>query len=384
MRDLRWIRGVMGWLLPVSAAAHLACCVADAQTVSSPYYIVVQPIDVCNSAGTSCAPVNSKGQSFITPTFGGPNMQVGFFDPTTGANITQTIFLNQFGVNVVFQPLVQYNSPPNCNPSPCQSPPPSGGWNTDYRTLHVTPCTTTCPAGLLTSIDLAVLAQEPAISNTGIVPNPTTPPGGTTHCAVNANNVLQPPCVPVSSIPNVIDLFFVNTLTPATPGQLYGFTWKVGANGVAISANTMVGVPLSGLPPRPDTFAHEFGHVLGIDHADFGAGPYNPYGPSNPQGGVVPPIPASPSIGVCTTNNSATNYPACAANLMTAGGMGNVNLRTEPTIANALTALANGTADQVTTVPEQGSNLPVSQQTAVLGSGFIYTTPNATLTATKQ
>jgi len=360
MRDLRWCRSRTAWRLLLSATVGLTSGAAFAQSVTTPYYIVVQPIDVCNSAGTSCAPVNSKNQSFISPGVGGPNMPVGFFDPTTGANITQTIFLNQFGVNVVFQPLVQYKSAPNPFSTSSSQP--------DFLTLHVTPCTTTCPTGLLTSLDLALLAQQPAISNTGIVPNPTTPQG-----------------VPVSPISTVINLFFVNTLVPApgTSGQLYGFTWKVGANGIAIGANTMVGVPLLGLPPRPDTFAHELGHVLGIDHTVFGAGPYNPYGPSNLEGGVVPPIPASPSIGVCTTTNPATNYPACAANLMTAGGMGNVNLRTQPKIANALADVANGTADQVTTEAQQGSNLPVSQQTAALGSGFIYTTPNATLTATK-
>jgi len=348
----------------------LASGAAFAQSVTTPYYIVVQPIDVCNSAGTSCAPVNSQGQSFITPGVGGPNMPVGFFVPTTGANITQTILLNTIGVNVIFQPLVQYNSAAN----PFST--------SDFLTLHITACTTTCPAGLLTSPDLALLAQQPAISDTGIVPNPTTP-GGTTTCTVDTNGVLQPPCVPVSSTSTVINLFFVNTLVPNTPGQLYGFTWKVGANGIAIGANTMVGVPLLGLPPRPDTFAHEIGHVLGIDHTTFGAGPYDPYGPSNLQGGVVPPLPASPSVGVCTTNNPATNYPACAANLMTAGGMGSVNLRTEPTIANALADLANGMADQVTSEAQQGSNLPVSQQTAALLSGFINVNPNATLTATK-
>jgi len=212
---------------------------------------------------------------------------------------------------------------------------------------------------------LALLAQQPAISNTGTVPNPTTPAG-----------------VPVSTTPTVINMFFVNTLVPNTPGQLYGFTWKVGANGIAIGSNTMVGVRSSGLPPRPDTFAHELGHVLGLDHTIFGAGPYDPYGPSNLEGGVVPPIPASPSVGVCTTTNPATNYPACAANLMTAGGMESVNLRTEPTIANALADLSNGTADQVTTETQQGPNLPTSQQTAALSSGFININPNATLTVT--
>ena len=64
---------------------------ASAQTVPAPYYIVVQPIDVCNSAGTSCAPINSKNQTVLN----GTNTPVGFFDPTSGANITQAIILNK-------------------------------------------------------------------------------------------------------------------------------------------------------------------------------------------------------------------------------------------------------------------------------------------------
>jgi hypothetical protein len=68
---------------------------------------------------------------------------------------------------------------------------------------------------------------------------------------------------------------------------------------------------------------------------------------------------------------------------MTAGGMGSVNLRTEPTVANALALLAAGTADQTTIETQQGSNLPISQQMAALGSGFINTITNSALTAMK-
>ena len=317
-------------------------------------------------------------QSIISPG-GGPNMPVGWFDPTTGANISQAILLAGVNVNVTFLPLVQYNSAANCMPSPCQSPPPAGGWNTDFRTLHVVACST-CASGM-TSPDLAVLSQQPYISNNQTVPNPTTPPGGTTPCAINpTNGNLQAPCVPVSTTATVIDWFLVNTLTPLTPGQLYGLTWKVGFNGIATGSNAMVGVPLSGLKNRPDTFIHEAMHAAGLDHAIFGAGPYNPYGPNNLQGGFVPVSGENPSIGQCNSG-----YPACAANLLTAGGMGAVNLRTEPTVANALAMLQAGTADQMTTEAQQGPNLPVSQQMAVLASssGFINTITNSTLTAMK-
>ena len=68
---------------------------------------------------------------------------------------------------------------------------------------------------------------------------------------------------------------------------------------------------------------------------------------------------------------------------MTAGGTSGMNLRTQPTIANALPALSNGTADQLNLEAEESATLPISQQREVLASGFIKTTLPATLTATK-
>ena len=133
----------------LSAAVWLAAAAAAcAQTVLAPYYIVVQPIDVCNSTGTTCAPINSKGETVLSST--GVNTPVGFFDPTSGANITQSIILTQLGVNVVFLPAVQYNSP-NTNPL--------GG---SFQTLHVQNSSTT--ASGQTSSDFLVLSQQPQIS----------------------------------------------------------------------------------------------------------------------------------------------------------------------------------------------------------------------------
>jgi len=374
-------------LFLLSATISLSSGAAFAQTVNAPCIVYVQPIDVCNSAGNLCAPVNNKGQSIIS-SGGGPNMPVGWFDPTTGANISQAILLAGLNCNASFLPLVRYNSAPNTNTSPA--------WNTDFRTLHVTACSS-CPTGL-TVPDLAVLAQQPHVSLTGTVPNPTTPlnttpplpPSG--QCAVT-NGVLQPPCVTLNQSATVLDWFLVNTIqnlvTPA--GQTYGATWKVGANGIATALNAMVGNVGLGLPSRPDTFIHEALHAAGGDHGytppevspiGWGAGPYDPYGASNLNGGFVPVPGESPSIGECDSG-----YPACQANLMTAGGGAvsgvAVNLRTEPTLANALSMLTNGTADQLTTVAQQGPNLPVSQQTGMLASGFIGMVPNSMLTAAK-
>ena len=69
--------------------------------------------------------------------------------------------------------------------------------------------------------------------------------------------------------------------------------------------------------------------------------------------------------------------------LMTAGGTSGMNLRFQPTIANTLPDVSNGTADQLNTEAEESTTLPISQQREVLASGFIKTTLPAMLTATK-
>jgi hypothetical protein len=335
MRDLRRSRGHTAWSFLVLGIVCLASGATCAQTVSAPYNVWVQPIDVCNSAGTICAPINSKGQTVLN----GANTPVGFFDPTSGANITQAIILNQLGVNVVFLPVVQYNSAPNVSPTNAYAP-------TDFLTLHVVNNNPACgltgfPATGSQSCDFLVLSQQPQIANI-----PRTPAGQTPYV----------PTPPLSSDPATINLFFVNTLVPSNGGQLYGFSW-IGNNGVAISKNTLLGVPLCGnCPPRPDTLAHEIGHNLNLDHNAFGAG--------------------------------------SAPNLMTAGGTPAANLRIEPTIACVLMnppsatcrpqSLVAGTADQLNLeAQENATTLPISQQREVLASGFIRTTLPATLTATK-
>ena len=76
--------------------------------------------------------------------------------------------------------------------------------------------------------------------------------------------------------------------------------------------------------------------ISALTTRSFGAGPYNPWNmTTNPYGGVVPTIPATPLIMECDPG-----YPACARNLMTTG-----SLRTEPTVACLLApenTVANG------------------------------------------
>jgi hypothetical protein len=157
----------------------------------------------------------------------------------------------------------------------------------------------------LTSTAFKTLSQQDAVS-TGTVPNPTNPTG-----------------VPVSKNATTINAFFTGKLNPATGSlPLWGFGW-IGNNGVAIPSNSLLGAAA-----RPDSFAHELGHDLGLDHATFGAG--------------------SP------------------ANLMTAG-----DTRIIPNTANPLGTLGT-TTDQLNT----------TQQSQVLLSGFMNPIPNVSTPVT--
>ena len=175
----------------------------------------------------------------------------------------------------------------------------------------------------------------------------------------NSNgNTCGSPVSPRNTDASTINMFFVSKLNPpAQGGTLYGISW-IGNNGVAISGNTFFAP--TPLQARPDTIAHELLHDLGLDHATYGAGPWTP--PTNssaklrppipPPFGVAPPIPTNPLFGECDSS-----YPACGANLMTAG-----NLRTEPSVACVLAPALSGSgtppAGCLTTANGQTVQLP--------------------------
>jgi hypothetical protein len=193
------------------------------------YYVAIQPIDVCSSTGTGCAPFNTSSK-IGNPGAATSTTPIGFVDPTTHVDITRAMW-NQLGIDVAFFPIKQYNS-------------------TTFQTLHIVPCGSTNPLlpcasipGALTSTDFLTLSQQNGISQ-GAAP--------------------QSPLAPQ---PTVVNMFFVNSLVPppTSPGTLYGFSW-IGNNGIAISANTFF--PPFPLTARVDTLAHELGHNLGLDHAD--------------------------------------------------------------------------------------------------------------------
>jgi hypothetical protein len=286
---------------------------------------------------------------------------------TPGVDITRTL-LNQLGVDLMWLKMATYNSPTNINT------------NTTFQTLNVTQTTNSAGATIFQSSDFLTLSYQNQIKQ-----------GMPTFGINPATNLPNPnpnyPFQPLGFPSNVINMFFVNTLNPPPQqagGTLFGFSW-IGNNGVAIAQNVF-GYPRSRTSPpaRPSTLAHELGHVLGLDHDIFAAGPFTQPPYSEPLG-VVPPIPTNPLVGECDPS-----YPACSANLMTTG-----SLRTESTVGCLLApqgttlstcfttvsgmkvplpTLANGTADQVNTPSSATSTqLPLSQQAEVLtgGSGLL-------------
>jgi hypothetical protein len=282
-----------------SALADLTSCAAG----SVCYYVAIQPIDVCASNGTGCAPFNNLSKTG-NPGAATSTTPIGFVDTATGKDVTRAI-LNQIGVDLAWSPIKQYN-------------------NTTYQTLHIT---NSSGATGFTSTDFLTLSQQNGISQ-GTAPNPT------------------PPNAPVALVPTVINLFFVNSLLPPSSGTLYGFSW-IKNNGIAISANTFF--PPFPLSPRFDTLAHELGHNLGLDHGDI----YN-YNQTDPNSDLM--TAGNTRIEPTSTSNALTQ-------LSTGTGAGTADqLATDkttkptPVITNsqqdaaALSGFLNPIANSTTTV----------------------------------
>jgi hypothetical protein len=362
MGDLRWRQvGLLSFVLLSATTLH-ASDAARAASVAVNQVITVQPIDVCTSFGsiTLCSPFNTAN------VFGSPETQnsttnpIGFVytytDPATNQplyiDITRAL-LNQIGVDVQWLPIARYDSQ-------------------IYQTLTTVTDNSACgfppgsPQTGLQSCDFLNLSQQPCIAKT---PNP-------------ACNIAPP----LSPVPSVVNMFFVNTLNPPPSqagSQLYGFSW-INNNGVAIGSNTFF--PPAPLTPLVDVLAHELVHNAGLDHIHWGAGPYNPIS-VDPEGGALQGTPPGVMVGECDAG-----YPACMANLMTQG-----NLRTIPTadcvaVANPpapgqtpcpedAPSLATGDADQLTLISQQWSGLPQSQQGQVTDpTGLLQPIPNSTTT----
>jgi Metallo-peptidase family M12B Reprolysin-like len=237
-----------------------------------PYYVNVQPIDVCASNGTNCAPVNDG------------IAQVGFADPNTNQDITRAI-LNQVGIDVNFLPVQQYfTSDPTLQ---------------NLSVTAIPGCVASPTNSCLTSAGLQNLSFQPQISQ-------------------GASPAANPLGVPLGSDPHTINMFFVNGLTPDPPGSgiLYGFSW-IGNNGVAVGSNTFGFVtPRGAFDARPDTIAHELGHNLGLDHPTL-----NPGQPANDllSMGSIPRTEPS-GVGDLTSGNADQLNPMQTTQLVNPDG----------------------------------------------------------------
>jgi hypothetical protein len=272
-----------GLLLLATNSAVAAVTACPAGFICS--YVAVQPIVVCSNSGTGCAPFNTANR-VSNPGAATSTTPIGFVDPASGKDVTRAIW-NQVGIDVAWSPLRQYNS-------------------TGSQTLHIT--TGSTGTGL-TSTEFLTLSQQDGISQ-----------GAT-------------PTAPLASQPTVVNMFFVTTLVPPSPGTLYGFSW-INNNGIAIGSNTFF--PPPPLTARFDAIAHELGHNLALDH------------------------------------NDTYNTPAFSNDLMTAGVT-----RTEPGTSSAAVTDANDTP----TSPAEQVNTPQSGHVDL--SGLLNPIASSTTTASK-
>lgn len=243
MRDPRPYPSHMGWRFLSCATACLASGSAFAgSSLVVNRYINVNPIAVCFTDGTGCPQVNDGTAA------------IGFFDSKANRETTDEILTKELadatgGTRVVFGPLQKFNSP--INPV----------YNTTFQTLHFAQspdCNNLLSDDfntLVQTFNLVKGSNPPAYT----VPNPTIP-GPNKACTVT-NGILQPTCVPISSHPTTVNVFFVNrmVLPSGCNGTLTGFG-KVNGNGVAINAPVVFQISLL------DVFAHEMTHNLGQTH----------------------------------------------------------------------------------------------------------------------
>jgi hypothetical protein len=321
----RW-RGMSRFVLLSTiliAAGH-----THAATVPVTGYIVVNPIDVCNTTGpsgtTGCAPFNTQSLS-PNPAQATTTTPIGFVDPATNVNITRAIWL-QTGIDITFLPIQEYN-------------------NSNYQNIDDVSCTeSTCTGPLTSTLFKQLSTPGAALKATGCKSNCTVPLA--------------------SSKANAINMFFVNTINGSFGtggvGVLSGFAWLNG-NGVAVASNVFF--PSIGQFPRFDTLAHELGHNLNLDHGTFGAG------------------------SVC----SGVSSPG-GCNVMDAGTVNGAPFRVIPTSSGCSTSSGAlfdldtslcGTS--VPTVPQADQlilgNATNTQQSEALLTGFLNPIPNVNATA---
>jgi hypothetical protein len=280
MREARpHLISVVGLLLAATAFLPRGAAFAGVTVTNAvPNYVVLNPIDVCASGGTGCAPFNTLrtapgNATTLTP--------IGFVDSTTNINVTRADWL-QTGIDVTFMPIKQYNSPANIDPwrASDTTPPNTPYTRTDYRTLHAISVTCTTGAVNLTSPDFQALTKMSVCG----APSTANPPP------------LPSPAPPLHTDSKVIDVFFVNDILEGNT-RLAGFSW-INANGIAIAKDAF-----STLAPRFDTLAHEIGHTLNLDHTTF-----QDTGMTGP-GVVCAGVPSPGGCNLMDAGSNASNQP---------------------------------------------------------------------------
>jgi hypothetical protein len=233
MRDWRSWPKLTAWLVLSCAVAYLAPeSELAAQNIVVNGFITAQPISVCATDGSGCAPVNNIGQT-------GPTALIGFKEPVTGDDVTDFMAAKLFGLRVAWQPLVTFNSPV------------IAATGTTLQTIHFASQSNPTDCNNLVSPDFQLLVQ-----NFNLVPG-SNPPAYTVPSPTN------PPGVPICAYATCANVFFVSNLqitTPGCSGVLSG-QGRIGGNGSVINKK------IFSLPYLPDVIFHELvGHGPGLPH----------------------------------------------------------------------------------------------------------------------
>lgn len=371
MTGLRSRPSAFLWLLLVSAMACLNSRTAPA-AVPVTGYIVINPIDVCSSAGpsgpTGCAPFNDQTQS-PNPSQATSTTPIGFVDNSTNINLTRAIWL-QAGIDVTFFPVAEFD-------------------NTNYQNIGDVNGTTQLYSCLFQNLSANGQLSPPNGTKCPTLPALKDPNCSTRHCTVPL----------ASAKSNAINMFFVNSVSGSS-GALYGLGWLNG-NGVAISGKGTDNVfSFSSLvSSRFDTLAHELGHNLALDHCTYGAGDLGNTlssacvntSPALPCSGIVGTTLSTP--GGCNLMDSGTTRNVAATSGCTAALTANSDLPTGGQLYNLDTGLYLATqacaaapsfpiSDYL--IPSSFDNASTgftSQQSRAKLSGFINPTANVNATA---
>jgi hypothetical protein len=329
----RWIAQVM----VCSAAAFLMCGTPLAQGATPVNgFVVINPIVVCNSGGSGCAAygmscTSASGSQVCTqspaPSSATTTTPIGFVDTDKNVNLTRA-FWAQAGIDVVFFPIKQYNSPSSTIPSSWSSL--KDAINTtqrlsylpgDYTQLHQV--NVLCGDGItivLASPDFQALTQHSVCSDHGGLgpgytslasQNPPPAPSPAPPLAING-------CGGSCSInSNALDVFFVNKVVsyPGSSSTINGFSWING------DGETIVGAGLGNIfltsGPRFDTLAHETGHNLALDHMTYGANTDT----VNPPGGNMMLLGTSRFLSAKSGCQASTTTPACSGTSCSGGAL---------------------------------------------------------------